>query len=111
MRPSLAPLSHPTPLPRLPAGEHGGQEGAAAHDAASFLLGGNSMFRPLMEILFARLPPALRRRAVRRVAAFLAESTFTSGAGGRAGEGPGLGLLSFAALRAGVAKCGVLGVC
>ena len=34
--------------------------------------------RPLMELLFARLPPPLRAAAVRRVAKFLLESTLTS---------------------------------
>ena len=34
--------------------------------------------RPLMELLFARLPPALRGAAIRRVAQFLLESTLTS---------------------------------
>ena len=43
------------------------------HSAAA-----RSLFRPLMELLFARLPPPLRTSAVRRVSKFLLESTLTS---------------------------------
>ncbi|KAI3424360.1 hypothetical protein D9Q98_009913 [Chlorella vulgaris] len=59
-------------------GEHGGHQGQKGMEDGSFLLDSNSMFRPLMELLFARLPPSLRKGAIRRVAKFLLESTFTS---------------------------------
>ena len=56
----------PHPVCVRAAGEHGGQRGGGALlDEGSFLLDSNSMFRPLMELLFCRLPPALRRSAVR----------------------------------------------
>lgn len=36
------------------------------------------MFRPLMELLFSRLPPGLRRHAIQRVGRFLLETTLSS---------------------------------
>ncbi|KAL4431419.1 hypothetical protein ABPG75_006675 [Micractinium tetrahymenae] len=59
-------------------GEHGAQGQKLALEEGSFLLDSNSMFRPLMELLFARLPPPLRHAAIRRVSKFLIESTLTS---------------------------------
>ena len=44
----------------------------------SFLLDGKSMFRPLVELLFARLPPSLKGVAIKRTARFLLENTLTS---------------------------------
>lgn len=57
--------------------EHGGREDGSS-DGSTFLLEGSSMFRPLMELLYMRLPPAVRAAAIRRTAAFLLENTFTS---------------------------------
>ena len=39
----------------------------------------SSVSRPLLELLFGRLPGALRAPAIRRVARFLLDSTLTSG--------------------------------
>jgi hypothetical protein len=63
-----------------PAEARGGEAGAGAGrgEAASFLLDASSMFRPAVELLFARLPPRARAAAVRRVARFLLEETLAS---------------------------------
>jgi len=41
----------------------------------SFLMYGQSMYRPFMELLFARLSPSLYDQALRRVARFLTTNT------------------------------------
>jgi hypothetical protein len=63
-----------------PAEARGGEAaaGAGRGEAASFLLDASSMFRPAVELLFARLPPRARAAAVRRVARFLLEETLAS---------------------------------
>ena len=59
-------------------GEHMSHAGNKHEDGSSFLLDGNSMFRPLMELLFARLPEELRARAIKQTSNFLLGSTFSS---------------------------------
>ena len=63
------------------AGEHGGGGGARGTDSidgAEFLLERSSMFRPLMELLYMRLPGQLRKSTIKRTAVFLLTNTFTS---------------------------------
>ncbi|KAK9818405.1 hypothetical protein WJX72_012161 [[Myrmecia] bisecta] len=57
-------------------GSTGGNNGHAA--SASFLLEGSSMFRPMVELLFARLPPAIRSQAIRQVARFVTTTSLPS---------------------------------
>jgi hypothetical protein len=57
--------------------EHGGREDGSS-DGATFLLEGSSMFRPLMELLYMRLPGPLRTAAIKKTAKFLLESSFSS---------------------------------
>lgn len=59
-------------------GEHTGNPGSQQEEEASFLLDGNSMFRPLIELLFARVHKDLRKRLVRQTAEFLLGNTFSS---------------------------------
>ena len=60
-------------------GEHGGHVGGPSqYDGPSFLLNGNSMFRPLMELLYARLPKEMRTRSIKKTCEFLLGSTFSS---------------------------------
>ena len=59
-------------------GEHTSHAGNKFDDNSSFLLDGNSMFRPLMELLYARLPPDLRMRAIRQTSEFLLGNTLAS---------------------------------
>jgi len=65
-----------------PDGGIGGGEHSSSNnkndDGSSFLLDGNSMFRPLMELLFARLPEPFRTRTIKQTADFLLGSTFSS---------------------------------
>ncbi|KAL3134782.1 hypothetical protein ABBQ32_007768 [Trebouxia sp. C0010 RCD-2024] len=55
-----------------------GNASAPASDSASFLLEGNSMFRPMMELLFARLPQELQLHAIKQLARFVSTSTLAS---------------------------------
>jgi len=57
--------------------EHGGREDMSS-DGTTFLLEGSSMFRPLMELLYMRLPADLRNVAIKKTAKFLLESSFSS---------------------------------
>lgn len=59
-------------------GEHMSHAGNKYEEGSSFLLDGNSMFRPLMELLFARLPEELRARAIKQTSKFLLGNTFLS---------------------------------
>lgn len=59
-------------------GEHMSHAGNKHEEGSSFLLDGNSMFRPLMELLFARLPSELRERAIKQTSNFLLGNTFSS---------------------------------
>ncbi len=65
-----------------PDGGIGGGEHSSSNnkndDGSSFLLDGNSMFRPLMELLFARLPEPFRTRTIKHTSEFLLGSTFSS---------------------------------
>lgn len=61
-------------------GEHGSHAGAADEEDLSFLLNENSMFRPLVELLFARLPEKMRQRAIKRTSKFLLGTTLSSAA-------------------------------
>ena len=64
-----------------PDGGIGGGEHSSSNkndDGSSFLLDGNSMFRPLMELLFSRLPEPFRTRTIKQTAGFLLGSTFSS---------------------------------
>ncbi|KAL6772361.1 hypothetical protein ACKKBG_A29920 [Auxenochlorella protothecoides x Auxenochlorella symbiontica] len=58
--------------------EHQAEGLGSGEGEETFLLDGNSMFRPLMELLFSRLPPGLRRHAIQRVGRFLLETTLSS---------------------------------
>ncbi|KAL0045726.1 hypothetical protein WJX82_002854 [Trebouxia sp. C0006] len=55
-----------------------GNASSAASDSASFLLEGNSMFRPMMELLFARLPKDLQLHAIKQLARFVTTTTLAS---------------------------------
>ncbi|KAL0043408.1 hypothetical protein WJX79_003790 [Trebouxia sp. C0005] len=55
-----------------------GNATSAASDSASFLLEGNSMFRPMMELLFARLPQDLQLHAIKQLARFVTTTTLAS---------------------------------
>ncbi|DBA73425.1 TPA: hypothetical protein ACH3X1_011462 [Trebouxia sp. C0004] len=55
-----------------------GNASSAASDSASFLLEGNSMFRPMMELLFARLPQDLQLHAIKQLARFVTTTTLAS---------------------------------
>jgi len=57
--------------------EHGGREDGSS-DGSTFLLEGSSMFRPLMELLYMRLPGPLRKNAIKKTAKFLLENSFSS---------------------------------
>ncbi|KAH7621507.1 hypothetical protein Ndes2526B_g03845 [Nannochloris sp. 'desiccata'] len=57
--------------------EHGGREDGSS-DGSTFLLEGSSMFRPLMELLYMRLPGPLKTVAIKKTAKFLLESSFSS---------------------------------
>lgn len=59
-------------------GEHNSHPGSQQEEEASFLLDGNSMFRPLIELLFARVDKDLRKRLVRQTSEFLLGNTFSS---------------------------------
>eukprot|EP00891_Asterochloris_glomerata_P001540 jgi/Astpho2/1540/fgenesh1_pg.00026_%23_29_t len=63
-------------------GDHASNQGnlmtGNSLDHASFLLEGNSMFRPLVELLFARLPPGLQRVAMKHVTRFMLGTTMPS---------------------------------
>lgn len=65
-----------------PDGGIGGGEHSSSNnksdDGSSFLLDANSMFRPLMELMFARLPEPFRTRTIKRTSEFLLGSTFSS---------------------------------
>lgn len=65
-----------------PDGGIGGGEHSSSNDksddGSSFLLDANSMFRPLMELLFARLPEPFRTRTIKHTSEFLLGSTFSS---------------------------------
>ena len=61
-------------------GEHSSHAGAADEEDLSFLLNENSMFRPLVELLFARLPEKMRQRAIKRTSKFLLGTTLSSAA-------------------------------
>jgi hypothetical protein len=49
--------------------------GAGGDGGASYLMGSSSMYSPLVRLVFARMSPALRERAVKRVANFVLTST------------------------------------
>lgn len=51
---------------------------AAREQNGSFLLLGTSMFRPMIELLFARLPPELKKGAIRRLGRFVQTTTLPS---------------------------------
>lgn len=68
-------------MPETGAGEHAGSDALGEEETDSFLLDGNSMFRPLMELLYVRLPGQLRASAIKRTAAFLLENVFSSSEG------------------------------
>ena len=55
------------------ADKHGG--GAGGDGGASYLMGSSSMYSPLVRLMFARMSPSLRERAVKRVANFVLTST------------------------------------
>eukprot|EP00889_Picochlorum_renovo_P005245 jgi/Picre1/32275/NNA_007621.t1 len=59
-------------------GEHNSHPGSQQEEEASFLLDGNSMFRPLIELLFARVDKDLRKRLVRQTSEYLLGNTFSS---------------------------------
>eukprot|EP00951_Prasinocladus_malaysianus_P046645 scaffold647843_cov52-Prasinocladus_malaysianus.AAC.1 len=48
---------------------------SARESGGSFLLLASSMFRPMMELLLCRLPPDLKRHAIRRISKFLRTNT------------------------------------
>ena len=49
--------------------------GAGGDGGASYLMGSSSMYSPLVRLVFARMSPSLRERAVKRVANFVLTST------------------------------------
>ena len=59
--------------------------GAGGDGGASYLMGSSSMYSPLMRLLFARMHPSYRARAVKRVAHFALTSTH-SGLVGEVGQ-------------------------
>lgn len=59
--------------------------GAGGDGGASLLMGASSMYSPLMRLVFARMHPRLRLRAVKRVAHFVLNSTH-SGLTGEVGQ-------------------------
>ena len=59
-------------------GEHSSHAGGGHEDGSSFLIDDNSMFRPLVELLFARLPTTLRHRAIKKTSDFLLGNAFAS---------------------------------
>ena len=59
--------------------------GAGGDGGASYLMGTSSMYSPLMRLIFARMHPSLRPRAVRQLARFALTSTH-SGLTGEVGQ-------------------------
>jgi proteasome activator subunit 4 len=59
--------------------------GAGGDGGASYLMGATSMYSPLMRLIFARMHPSMRLRAVKKIAQFCLTSTH-SGLTGEVGQ-------------------------